>query len=175
MLPGFEFLDTIASVVGALMGLHAMEHAIFNTENALIILLIGVALIAAEAIITAKGVLALIGIITSFIGIKILVDLHLPSFEAAPQLFMFVYGALIFFTLSALVFVLHLSRVKQTTGVEELLQAQGSVQSWAHNKGVVHVTGENWQAVSENSTILKKGDIVRIVKIDGLILTVAPV
>jgi membrane-bound serine protease (ClpP class) len=58
------------------------------------------------------------------------------------------------------------------SGQEELLQASGEVLDDFEGKGRIRIHGEVWKA--ESSTPLRRGDKVRIISIDGLVLKVQP-
>jgi membrane-bound serine protease (ClpP class) len=56
--------------------------------------------------------------------------------------------------------------------VPSLVGATGTVISGLAPRGVVRVGSETWTAVSEDGTVIPVGETVRIVGVDGLILTV---
>ncbi len=58
------------------------------------------------------------------------------------------------------------------TGIEEMIGMAGKVEDWSGTSGHVFVHGESWNAVS--ALPLSPGALVRVTRVDGLTLTVAP-
>ena len=65
----------------------------------------------------------------------------------------------------------HLRQVR--TGVEGLIGVRGRVEVGGESEGRATVQGEDWQARWRGS--LSRGDKVRVVKVDGLVLEVEPI
>lgn len=137
----------------------------------------GIALIAlaiilfiAEVKVTSYGLLTLGGVISILLGSLILF--------ASPYEFMRVSLPIILaFAVSTLAIAVFLTTIavrsqrrKIRTGMEGIIGEIGEVKSWSENKGKVFVHGETWDAQSEN--ILKVGNKVEIIRIEGMKLTV---
>jgi membrane-bound serine protease (ClpP class) len=58
------------------------------------------------------------------------------------------------------------------TGAEQMIGMAGKVEDWSGASGHVFVRGESWNAVS--ALPLSAGALVRVTRVDGLTLTVAP-
>ena len=172
----FSILEHLGSLIGAMTGSSSAGIYASSIENGLIFLSIGLILIIAEGLLGAKGIMAILGALLSFIGLKILIDVHTSGLELAlhPAITAILYGVLFLVVTLGAWLALRLAKAKDSTGTEELLQSTGTIQKWHHTTGVVHVTGEDWQAITETHTNFKKGDKVRIIKINGLVLTIAP-
>jgi membrane-bound serine protease (ClpP class) len=58
------------------------------------------------------------------------------------------------------------------TGQEQMIGMAGTIEDWSGTRGHVFVRGESWNAVS--ALPLSAGALVRVTRVDGLTLTVAP-
>jgi len=138
---------------------------------ALILILIGVGLIIAEAMVYSYGVLALFGLITFSIGLFILLENDLITEQLAWPILLavlFISASIIFFTLYL---ALKSRRRKVVTGQEALIDRQATVVSeFIEHQGWVQFEGELWQAKAE--TNLAKGTKVKITHVNGLELRV---
>lgn len=134
------------------------------------LIIMAIILFIAEVKITSYGLLTIGGIISLLLGSLILF--------ASPYHFMRVSLPLVFaFVVATLAIALFLATIafrsqrrKIRTGMEGLIGEIGEVRSWSQNKGKIFVHGEIWDAQSEN--ILKEGNKVEIIKIEGMKLTV---
>ena len=170
--PG-SFVPGIAGVICLLLGLFAMNILPINYAG-LALLFLGLALMAGEAITPTFGILGISGAISFATGSMMLIESDIPGYGVDPWLIaIFTLTSLAILTL-ALSLVMKAHRKPATTGLEELEQATGEVLHWSKGHGEVQVTGEIWNASAGPDYILQKGDRVRILKVDGLHLTVAP-
>jgi membrane-bound serine protease (ClpP class) len=126
----------------------------------------------AEAFAPTVGAFAVGGVIAFVVGAAILIDPNQVGFEinwAVVAGMALTGGALS-------VIVLRLAMKSRTrpvvTGTEQMLGMTGSVEDWSGASGHVFVRGESWNAVS--ALPLSAGAPVRVTRIDGLTLTVAP-
>jgi membrane protein implicated in regulation of membrane protease activity len=55
-----------------------------------------------------------------------------------------------------------------------LLGSAGIVASDLAPRGLVRLGDETWTAVSQDGTVIPQGEPVKVIKVDGLILTVSP-
>lgn len=168
----FEFSNPgaiLPGVVGAiclLVALFAFQVLPINYAG-LGLVLLGIALMVAEAFVPSFGALGIGGVVAFVIGSIMLFDREIPGFEIARPLI----GA--FALLSALLFVIVLAMVLRArkrpvvSGAEELTGAVGEV---FDNNGMVRIHSELWQAISD--TPLQRGQKVRVTGRDGLILRV---
>ncbi len=170
----FEFANPgsiLPGVVGAiclLVALFAFQVLPVNYAG-LALILLGVALMVAEAFVPSFGVLGLGGVVAFVIGSIMLFDTEIPGLAIARPLI----GA--FALLSAALFVLVLGMVLRArrrpvvSGAEEMLGAHGEV---FDEYGRVRVHSELWQAHSD--TPLHPGQKVRVTGREGLTLRVEP-
>jgi membrane-bound serine protease (ClpP class) len=173
----FEFMNPgslVPGTIGAiclLIGLYAMAVLPVNYAGAGLMLL-GVALMIAEAFAPSFGILGVGGAIAFVLGAMILMDPNVPGFEIAWQ----VVGAIAIATLAFSLLVMRLAwasyRRRVVTGREELAGALAKVTDWHDGEGHVFVHGERWRAVSK--VPLVKGQPVRVTRVDDLTLEVTP-
>ncbi len=173
----FEFMNPgslVPGTIGAiclLIGLYAMAVLPVNYAGGGLMLL-GVALMIAEAFAPSFGIMGIGGAIAFVLGAMILMDPNVPGFEIAWQ----VVGAIVITTLAFSLLVVRLAwtsyRRGVVTGREELAGAQGKVTDWRRDEGHVFVHGERWRARSE--VPLRKGQSIRVIRVDDLTLEVIP-
>jgi len=170
----FEFANPgsiLPGVIGAiclLVALFAFQVLPVNYAG-LALILLGAALMVAEAFVPSFGVLGLGGVVAFVIGSIMLFDTEIPGLAIARPLI----GA--FALLSAALFVLVLGMVLKArkrpvvSGAEEMLGAHGEV---IDEHGMVRVHSELWQAQSAKP--LHAGQKVRVTGREGLTLRVEP-
>ncbi len=170
--PGFGVSGTIGAIC-LLLAFTALSMLPVH-YGGLALLLLGLALMAAEALSPGVGVLALGGVVAFVVGSIFLFDpagadiaigvampLIVGAAAASALLFIFVLG-----------FAIRARRRPVRTGAEEMLGAHGVVREWHELSGVVHIHGEMWHARSDRA--LAPGDAVEVSARDGLILSVRP-
>jgi membrane-bound serine protease (ClpP class) len=118
------------------------------------------------------GAFAVGGVIAFLVGAAILIDPDAVGFEINWSIV--IAMAALSLVLSALVLRMAVrSRTRPiVTGVEEMIGIAGRVEDWSGSSGHVFVHGESWNAVS--AVPLHPGALVRVTRVDGLTLTVAP-
>jgi membrane-bound serine protease (ClpP class) len=168
--PGALYPGTIGAI-SLMIGLYALAALPVNIAGVGLIVL-GLALMVAEAFAPSFGILGIGGVVAFVLGATILVEPGIPGFEIAWQVVAVV--AVTSIALTALIAHLAFSshRRKIETGEHWMIGAKATVQDWDGRKGHVFVHGERWQAVS--GAPLEKGQQVRITGIDGLTVTVEP-
>ncbi len=161
-------------VIGAiclLLALYAF-HVLPVDYTGLALILLGLALMIAEAFMPSFGVIGIGGIAAFAIGSIMLMDTEVPGFTVAWQLI----GSIAFFggcTLLIMVMMLMRSRRRAVVaGPEEMIDSAGSVLDWAGEEGHVRVHGEVWRARANGA--VAEGERVRVTRIDGLTLEVEP-
>ncbi len=174
----FEFSNPGAIVPGTvgaiclLLALYSFQLLPVNYAGMGLILL-GVALMVAEAYQPSFGVLGLGGITSFVIGSIILMDTDAPGFGIDISVIA------IFAITSALVFIVAIGmaikarRRPIVSGEEELVGGIATVIDDFEHEGRVHIHSENWNAVS--SIPLNKGQQVVVTNMKGLVLEVEPV
>lgn len=174
MLEGFHPGAILPGVVGAislLLALFAFQVLPVNYAG-LALIALGVLLIAAEAFVPSFGSLGLGGVISFVIGSVILMKSNVPGLQIAWQLI----GSIAFVAatlLLALILLLVRSRRRPAvTGADQMLAEPAYALNDFEAAGLVRVRGELWQAVS--AVPVHAGQALRIVKVRGLTLEVAP-
>jgi membrane-bound serine protease (ClpP class) len=136
------------------------------------LVLLGLALMVAEAFIGAFGAIGAGGIVAFAMGSIIMFrrtaagpGLSLPLVAAATVV---AAGFLIL----ALSLLLRARRRRVITGREAMIGAEGDAVEWRESEGTIRVKGEMWRARA--SRPLRPGEHIRVVAREGLILTVEP-
>jgi membrane-bound serine protease (ClpP class) len=170
MHPGALYPGTIGAIA-LLVGLYALAALPVNFAG-LALIVLGIALMIAEAFTPSLGALGIGGAVAFVLGAAILFDTDLPEFEVAWS----VIGGV---ALGALAFALLAGRVAASawrrqvvTGRELLVGGRGEVVDWHDRSGRVLVQGERWKAVSASA--LSPGQHVRVTDLQGLTLKVEP-
>jgi membrane-bound serine protease (ClpP class) len=172
----FEFMNPGALVPGTvgaislLIGLYALAALPVDFVGVALILL-GIALMVAEAFAPSFGILGLGGIAAFAVGGAILIDTDVPEFQVDWS----VIAALGLLSAGLLVVTARLAirahRGRVQTGRDELIGATGEVLDWKDGTGHVFVHSERWNASGAAS--LKKGTPVVVQDMDGLRLRVS--
>jgi membrane-bound serine protease (ClpP class) len=170
MSPG-AILPGVIGGISLLTALFALNMLPINYAGAALVLL-GLALMAAEAFIGSFGVIGAGGIVAFVIGSIIMFrpdatgsGLSLPLVAATTIV---AAGFLIL----ALSLLLRARRKRVITGREAMIGAEGDTVEWRGSEGRIRVKGEIWRAQAGRS--MQPGDPVRVVAREGLILTVEP-
>jgi membrane-bound serine protease (ClpP class) len=161
----------VTGVICLLLAAYALQMLPVNYAG-LGLLFVGIALMLAEAFTPGFGVLGVGGLIAFVIGSVILMDTELPAYQismpiiaafavASAAVFLFVIGAAV-----------RSRRSRVVSGREAMIGATAEVLDDLSGRGHVRAFGELWQA--ESRVPLTKGARVRIVAINGLVLTVEP-
>ena len=172
----FEFANPGSigpGIVGAiclLLGLYALDQLPLDYTG-LGLMLLGVALMVAEAVTPAFGVLGAGGIIAFLIGSVLLLDSDAPQF----QLSWWTIGGVTAVTGGLLILLLgyvwRVHRRPAVTGTAEMVGHNAVVLSWSGLAGEVLARGERWQA--RCSEPLTPGETVSIDSMAGLTLQVS--
>lgn len=160
-------------VIGAiclLLGLYALNQLPLDYAG-LALILLGLALMIAEAFTPSFGVVGLGGVVAFVLGGAMLIDSDQPEF----QLSWGTIGGTAAVSVVTLVLILGYAWRAQTrpvaTGSEELAGMEAEVIDWANGEGHVWVHSERWRARGPHS--LTPGAKVRIEKLDGLTLVLS--
>jgi membrane-bound serine protease (ClpP class) len=168
--PGAIVPGTIGAI-SIVIALYAFQLLPVNYAGMGLILL-GVALMVAEAFEPSFGMLGIGGVISFIIGSVILMDTDVPGFGIDISVI------IVFALISALIFIIVIGmairarRRPVVSGLEELIGGEAIVMDDFDRKGMVNIHSELWQAVS--SRPLQKGQLVKVVGVSGLTLEVEP-
>jgi membrane-bound serine protease (ClpP class) len=131
---------------------------------------LGLALMAAEAVTPAFGILGLGGAVAFALGAAILIDTDLPQYQISPGVIIAASG------LSLLIVTLVIGAVWRTRGAPERAGAKAMigrparVLDWEGGRGHVFAEGERW--IARGPDRLEPGDQVEIASLEGLTLEV---
>lgn len=170
MNPGALYPGTIGGI-SLLVGLYALS-ALPVSYAGIALILLGMALMAAEAFSPSFGILGIGGVIAFILGATIMFDTDIPQFQVAFPVLAAVAVASLGMTLLIARLALTSRRTRVSSGREQLEGASGTVLDWSGEKGHIHVHGERWSARSAGK--LKPGEKVNVTGIDGLTLEVEP-
>ena len=173
----FEFTNpglVLPGVVGAICVLLAMYafHLLPVNYAGLLLIVLGIAFMVAEAFLPAFGSLGIGGLIALVLGSIILIDA-----DSVPAGFDIPYSliggvaaasaAFLFFTIGVAV---RNRRRPVLTGREQMIGASAEALEDFEREGWARVHGESWR-VRSNAPV-RRGDRLQVTAIDGLILTV---
>jgi membrane-bound serine protease (ClpP class) len=168
--PGAVIPGTVG-VVFILLAVFALN--LLPTRFAALGLILGAfALFAAEAKFTSHGVLTIGGIILLTLGGLLLVDAPIPQMRVHLATALAVSIPFGIITAFLMTIVVKARRNKAVTGAQGLIGETGVAKTALSPQGKVFVHGELWDAIA--TTPLAVGELVRVDKVDGLTLEVAP-
>jgi len=174
LLEGYNPGAILPGVVGGislLLALYAFQVLSVNYAG-LALMILGIALIVAEAFAPSFGALGLGGIIAFVIGSVILMDTEVPGFGIARALIGGIATAGAAIMLLTVTYLTRSRRKPVVTGTEQLLNESAVALADFDESGPVRVYGEIWTA--HTRVPVKEGDTLRITAVDGLMLRVEP-
>jgi membrane-bound serine protease (ClpP class) len=174
----FEFcnpgmvLPGVVGTISLLIALYAFELLPVSYVG-IALLLLGMAFLVIEILISSFGILGLGGIIAFITGSIFLLDVHTPGYHIAWSLIIMMTIFSIGFLLLSVGVSVRAIYKEIVSGSEALIGAEGVVLEYSEFKCRVSIHGENWLAHSFFP--LRKGQAVRVLKLSGLSLTVEPI
>lgn len=171
----FEFANP-GSIVPGTIGSICLLLALFSFQilpinyAGLALILLGIALMVAEAFQPSFGVLGLGGVAAFVAGSVMLIDTELPGYGVNMGIIAGVTVSTVAFFLMALGMVLRNRDHPIVSGQEEMIGAVCVADEHFSERGKVLVHGERWTAVTR--TPLKKGDKAVVKALEGLTLEV---
>lgn len=166
--PGTLVPGTIGGI-SLLLGLYALALLPVNYAGIGLIVL-GLALILAEAFAPSFGILGIGGTASLVLGAVILVDTDTPGFVVSVPIIAGVAVAGMVATLIVARLAARSFGARVVSGAEGLIGASATVQTWQQDHGHVWAEGERWQAQGPDGLV--PGEVVRIAQIKGLVLRV---
>lgn len=171
MNPGAIFPGVIG-VISGVTALYALNMIPFNYAGLLLIIL-GIAFMIAEVLITGFGIFGIGGVVAFALGSLLLFDADtLGSGVSIPLIIAFSLVSLTFF-IFVLQFLIRSRSLKVVTGVDEMIGATAEVIESTDKGYRVRFHGEIWYA--ESNSILEIGQKVRVDDLNGLVLHVNPI
>jgi membrane-bound serine protease (ClpP class) len=168
--PGAYFPGVLGSI-SLLVGLYALNLLPINYAGAGLLLL-GMAMMLAEAFLPTFGVIGIGGIAAFVIGSLLLFHGDTPGFELSWSVIGTAAATSGAFFIIAIAAIWRSHRRLTVTGDMALIGTAGQVLSWGDAEGEVQVLGERWRATS--ATPLKPGERVRILERRNLTLVIGP-
>lgn len=166
--PGLIF-PGVLGVFCLVLFLFASQIIPVNWAGVLLILL-AVALFAAEVKVTSYGLLTVGGLLAMTLGGMMLVDSTLPELQVGLDTILPIVLVFAVFTLALVRLVVQSQLRKPATGMEGLAGISGRAVTDLDPEGWVLVQGERWRARAEET--VAEGDPVRVVGGEGLWLQV---
>jgi len=173
----FEFMNPglvlpgVAGAIALLIGLFALQLLPISYAG-LALILVGLGFMIAEVFLPAYGSLGVGGLIAFGVGALMLIDTDVPGF-GIPLSFVvtlaLITAAFIFGIAGA---ALKARRRPVVSGKEQMLGSVGVMLDDAEDEGWARVRSEQWRV--RTVVPLRRGQPVRIVRMDGLVLEVAP-
>ncbi|HEY5994061.1 MAG TPA: nodulation protein NfeD [Gallionellaceae bacterium] len=170
--PGFV-LPGVIGAISLLLALFAFQVMPINYVGVVLILL-GIAFMAAEVFIPGFGVMGIGGIVAFVLGSVMLVDTGIPGYGVpwaviAPVALL---SALFIFFVAGMALKARKRPVK--SGSEEMIGYTGSVlEDCDGTNGLAQVHGETWRITCKQP--LARGQKIKVIHIAGLVLEVEPV
>jgi membrane-bound serine protease (ClpP class) len=168
--PGY-ILPGVAGAISLVLALYAFQILPVNYAG-LALLCLGIIFMLGEVFVPSFGALGIGGVIAFVFGSVILFDKEGTGYAVSlPLIFglSLVSAGFFLFVVGAAVRARNRPIV---SGEEEMLHTSGEVLDDFEGRGRIRIHGEVWQA--ESPVPLKRGDRVRVVEIDGLVLQIQP-
>lgn len=176
MFEGFNPGAILPGVFGAiclLLALFAFQLLPVNYAGVALILL-GIGFMIGEMFVPSFGALGLGGLIAFTIGSIILMDTNVPGYDVSSVLIgsLSIGGGALLLLLTG--FAARAHKQKVVSGSEQMVGLEGTaIDDFENHHGRVMARGEMWQAIAKQPVL--KGQTVRVVLLQGLILNVEPV
>jgi membrane-bound serine protease (ClpP class) len=173
----FEFYNPGLVAPGVIGGISLLV-ALFALQllpisyTGLALIALGVGLLVAEHFAPGFGILGMGGITAFVIGSVMLIDTDVPGYRIPWQLIAGVTVASAGFLLVVLNFAMRARQRPVVSGREQMLGATGEVLADTDGGVFVRIHGEVWKVCA--NVPLGRGQMVRVVSIDGLVLAVEP-
>ncbi len=175
LFEGYNPGALVPGVVGAiciLLALYAFQVLPVNYAG-LALILLGLVLMISEAFVPSFGALGLGGVVAFVFGSIILFDHEVPGFQVARSLIISIAAVASLLLLGLLTMFARMRLRPVVTGMEEMIGSIGEAMEDFVGDGRIFVHGERWQAQTE--VAIRKGDAVKVTRVDGLTLGVEPV
>lgn len=170
MSPGAIFPGSLGAVA-LVTALFALNMLPINYAG-IGLLVLGIGMMIAEAFVSSFGILGIGGLLIFGVGSVFLFDTGIPGFALSPTVIVVAGLASLGLMVLMATAAVRAHRRRVVSGDATLVDTVGKVLQWSGNRGLVQIHGETWQAVSEHP--LSPRTSVRIIRRDGLVLTVVP-
>ncbi|HEX2467259.1 MAG TPA: nodulation protein NfeD [Solirubrobacterales bacterium] len=177
--PGLIVPGTLG-VISFLLGLYGTAQ-LPVTAAGILLLVLGIGLIIAEAHLPTHGILGGVGVLALALSGLLLFNTDSDAYEVSVPVVILVAVMLGGFMAFAVQKVVQARRNPVVTGWEELIGSEGDVRAPIDPVGQVFVEGALWRATLADgagdgeAVRLERGDRVKVESVDGLTLRVRPV
>jgi membrane-bound serine protease (ClpP class) len=168
--PGFVAPGVIGGI-SLLLALFALQ-LLPVSYTGLALIALGIGLLVAEHFVPGFGILGMGGIVAFVIGSIMLIDTDTPGYRVPWQLIAGVAAASAGFLFVVLHFALRARKRPVVSGREEMIGASGEVADAGDGDAYARIHGEMWKVRA--GVPLARGQMVKVVGIDGLVLAVEP-
>lgn len=168
--PG-SFVPGIAGAILLLLGLFALQQLPINYAG-LALIILGIALMAAEAFAPSFGALGIGGVIAFAIGSVLLIDTDVPAFEISWPIIAAFSAASAAMCIFVLALALKAWKRPVVSGREGIAGSTAVAMEDFDNEGRVRLQGESWKA--HTKAPVSKGDSVKVLDVGNLKLEVEP-
>ncbi|MEM9627105.1 MAG: nodulation protein NfeD [Pseudomonadota bacterium] len=169
-IPGL-FVPGIVGLCSLLMALYAFQLLPVSFVG-LGIILLGVILMIVELTLVGFGLIGMTGIVAFVLGSVFLMDTGVPGYGISRPLVGLIAVICSSLLMMFLVWIRRLHSLPVLSGPEELVGASATVMMWQGAEGRVSMRGTTWAARSTG--VLKSGQRVRVVAVEGLTVDVEP-
>jgi membrane-bound serine protease (ClpP class) len=169
--PG-TFFPGVTGAIALIVGLYALSLLPISAAGAALLLL-GFALLVAEAFLPSFGVIGIGGVVAFAIGSILLFEEEVPGFTLSLPVVLTATAASTALLAVILGAVIRAHRRRVVSGAPAMIGESALVLRWSHEGGEVRLLGEHWKARSDAP--LTPGDRVRVIGRTGLVLLVEPV
>jgi membrane-bound serine protease (ClpP class) len=160
----------IIGAIALILGLYALNQLPLDFAG-LALLLLGIALMVAEAFTPTLGVLGAGGLVAFVIGAAMLIDTDIPAYRLSWSVIGGV-GVVSAAFLSLLIgYVWRAHRRPVRSGVDRLAATEAEVIDWQDDEGYVWADGERWHARGPRGLV--PGERTTIERLEGLTLVVS--
>jgi membrane-bound serine protease (ClpP class) len=169
--PG-AILPGVVGVICLLLAAYALQLLPVNYAG-LVLIIVGIALMVAEAFAPSFGALGFGGVVAFAFGAIMMFDSDVPGFGISIK---FVLGLSIAFALAIIWLISYLLKLRRRGAVSGRDSIIGGVGTALHNftgEGKVWLEGESWTAHSDIA--VAKGQQVSVRQLNGLVLEVEPI
>lgn len=159
--PGLIF-PGVAGAISFLLGLVSLQIIPFNYAG-LALLVLSILLLIAEIYVTSFGVLGVGGIIAFIFGALLLFDTPESDVRVGFSVVISAALAIGFFFLFVAYYLVRAQRSHVHTGLEGLMEGEGTAITDVEKGGKVFIQGEYWDAESDEA--ISKGDRVKVIEV----------
>jgi len=168
--PGYVLPGVVGGIC-LLLALYAFQILPINFAG-LGLILLGIAFMVGEAFMPSFGALGIGGVVAFVVGSIILMDTDVEGYTISWPLIVAVALVSAVFFISVVIMAMKARQRTVVSGKEEMIGAIGEALENFKGEGRVRMHSEEWRATT--TAALKRGQKVKVVKIEGLILTVEP-